>query len=539
MLNETWNNVTNAELIMQCMKYDINTADGSGETILLMSSRENLTDRVMVLLNNTYLDVNKGRGDGTTALHFASMRENLNVIKMLLSHQSLDPNRVNNNYMTALMEASRDGKSEVVELLLKHPIIDVNRVNLHRKSALFFACEKGNIAVVRLLLKCPTTKTDLYDEDSNIAFDYADNNTKQQFYNHASLRNSGHTCCSEEMKKGLQKSAKTGDFKMTEAFMNCHGMDLNYGYGNDEIPLYLASKANNSAIVRILLEHSEIEVNKKVGGTNALLAATREGNAEVVRVLLQHSDIDTNIEEIGNTGNALFIASETGHSKIVKELLLQPQIEVNKRFRIENITALEVASKKSYLHVVKMLLRCPKTKIDNAKLVMFETLNKSMSSIRNTLLKITHTCCLKENEGLLTAGISGDYRAIRGLGQCPKADINTVDAKGRTPLYFTSLLGHAEATEEILKQEKISFNKGREIDGLTPFSIASQKGHKGIMTLLTEYSYQNGEDVNNGWQGDEWTDQYGGKENGNGFTQFTTSTSYDYLAGYQKFPKNL
>ena len=122
MRNETWKNVTNAELIMQCMKYDINTADGSGETILLMSSKENLTDRVMVLLNNIYLDVNKGRGDGTTALHFASMRENLNVIMMLLSHQSLDPNKVNNNYMTALMEASRDGKSEVVELLLKHPI---------------------------------------------------------------------------------------------------------------------------------------------------------------------------------------------------------------------------------------------------------------------------------------------------------------------------------------------------------------------------------------------------------------------------------
>ena len=86
-------------------------------------------------------------------------------------------------------------------------------------------------------------------------------------------------------------------------------------------------------------------------------------------------------------------------------------------------------------------------------------------------MKIEHTCCVNVNEGLIIAAITGDHRAIRGLGQCPNADINTIDAKGRTPLYLASLLGHAKATEEILNQENVSFNKGREIDGLTPFSV--------------------------------------------------------------------
>ena len=38
MMEETWEDEARLELIMQCMKHDINTADGSGETILMKSS---------------------------------------------------------------------------------------------------------------------------------------------------------------------------------------------------------------------------------------------------------------------------------------------------------------------------------------------------------------------------------------------------------------------------------------------------------------------------------------------------------------------
>ena len=528
LIKETWHDKEKVEDIIQCMKQDINTAVGSRDTVLMKFSKENLTDTVGVLLSNPYLDVNKGREDGTTALHLASQMGNVNVIKMLLSHPSLDPNKVNNNYMTTLMEASRDGKSEVVELLLRHPFIDVNKVNLKRKSALFFACEMGRHAVVRFILRCPATKTELYDDYNKIAEDYAWNYTDilNDFDNLARLQSSGHTCCSTDLKKGLQISAKHGDSEMTDAFLNCTGIDLNNGYGFDGTPLYIASRANKFAIVEKLLAHPELNVNKDVNGKNALLAATEEGHAEVVRVLLQHYDIDTNIERQGNKGNALFVASEIGHSEIVRQLLSQPQIEVNNRYNTdycEDTTSLGCVSKRGYLNVVKILMRCPKTKIDNEKLVIFETLDESLSSIRNTLLKINHTCCFNANEGLIIAAITGDHRAIRGLGQCPNADINTIDAKGRTPLYLASLLGHTKATQEILNHENISFNKGREIDGLSPFSIASQKGHEEIMTLLTNYSYLKNDDVNIGWQGDYWTNLYGGYELGKYSTPISTS----------------
>ena len=131
------------------------------------------------------------------------------------------------------------------------------------------------------------------------------------------------------------------------------------------------------------------------------------------------------------------------------------------------------------------------------------------------------------------AATKGDYRAIRGLWECPNADVNTIDAKGRTPLYLASLLGHVKATEEILNQENISYNRGRDIDGMTPFAIAAKKGHKEIMTLLTIYPNRKDEDVNKGWQSDEWTSQYGRNDFENAPTPKPTSSSTELLSGCQ------
>ena len=524
MIRETWEDQEEVQLIMQCLQNDINTADTSGETILFKSSSENHTHIVRILLGNPYLDVNKGTADGTTALHIASRKENNHVIQMLLSHSNLEPNHVNNNYSTALMEASGKGYKEVVKLLLRHPTIDVNKVNLARKSALFFASEKGKKEVVMLLLRCPTTDTDLHDTDDNIAADYAKSyiETLQSFEDRARLIATGHTCCSKDMKKGLQISSKSGDLHMTKALMKCNGMDLNNGYGSERTPLYIASRENRFDIVETLLLDSRIDVNRMVNGENALLTATEEGHADIVRILLEHDDIDTNIGKSGNEGSALFIAAESGNSEIVKDLLLQPQIEVNSRHKTESITPLVMASRNGYLNVVKMLLRCSKTQVEINKLDIFEDLDDNGRSMIDILRKSKHTCCLSENKGLLKAAISGDYRALKGLGQCPKADINTVDAKGRTPLYLATWFGHKKAIAELLNQKNLDFDKGRSLDGMTPLSIASQKGHAQIMRLLIEHSNnQNTSDVDSSWQSDKWTKQSKGVE----FPKHTTATS--------------
>ena len=78
------------------------------------------------------------------------------------------------------------------------------------------------------------------------------------------------------------------------------------------------------------------------------------------------------------------------------------------------------------------------------------------------------SCCLNENEGFMDAALTDNYRAIKGLAQCPDADIN-YDGTRKTPLYIASFMGHAKTVDTILKQQKTKPNKGRTKDGKSPF----------------------------------------------------------------------
>ena len=120
---------------------------------------------------------------------------------------------------------------------------------------------------------------------------------------------------------------------------------------------------------------------------------------------------------------------------------------------------------------------------------------------RPTLLEGEHTCCLDGNRELLRAATIGDYRAIRGLSQCPNVDINTDDGKGRTPLYYASWIGYKEAVKALLDVANIEGNKGIYFNGQTAFSIAAKKGHFDIMRLLIKSDNIN---VNKGWFHDRW-----------------------------------
>ena len=148
------------------------------------------------------------------------------------------------------------------------------------------------------------------------------------------------------------------------------------------------------------------------------------------------------------------------------------------------------------------------------------------------------TCCLDVYEGLQTAAVEGDLEAIRGLLECPDADINFSDNDGRTLLYLSTLHGHTQAVNELLEHSlhdvggeaegllllhlasihghtnlaehvlvryKLDIDRGRSRDGGTAFSIAAEKGHSDILKLLI--AHDEPADVNKGWCASNWTPQ--------------------------------
>ena len=511
--NDTWKKLNVLEKLVQCPGDKINVANIIGETFLYMASRDNTIQIVKKLLRHSNIAINRGNINGITPLHIASKHGYNKVVEILLNHPKIEPNQVDNNYLTPLMRATIEGRQEIVQLLLFHPRIDVNKVDFHGKTALSMACENGRTNISKILLSCPATDTTLHDENDQSPKDLGRNHSDiiSQFQSRPKLFRSGHTCCSQKHKKGLQISSRIGNPKITKSLLQCLGMDINNGYGSIGTPLYIACRERHVNVVEILLNVDNIDVNKMVGGENALLVSAEKGHLDVIELLLDHHDIDTNIGKVGNEGSALYLASKKGYDKIVKQLLLQPQIEVNAAFGGQAMTPLIISAKEGYPNLVKLLLRCPKTMINTTEnsgktareISTDDFVTEAIDNLQ-TLIQSGRTCCFSANEGLLHAATIGDYRAIRGLSQCPDADINNQDRKGRTPLYLASLLGHTEAVKQILKQNDTDLDKGRFFDELIPFSIASEKGHHTIMAELIKFKQARNAKLARGWHTDKW-----------------------------------
>jgi hypothetical protein len=80
-------------------------------------------------------------------------------------------------------------------------------------------------------------------------------------------------------------------------------------------PLYIAAYFGHERVVKALLSHSSIQVNRGKGETTPLFVAAQEGREGVVRMLLSCNDVD--IEKTSTNGiTPTRVASEFGHEYI-------------------------------------------------------------------------------------------------------------------------------------------------------------------------------------------------------------------------------
>ena len=505
-------NLKVVQVVLGHPKIQLNKPTIDGSTPLYIASQEGHEDIVSTLLATSDILVNKGNAEGISPLQVAAKKGHLSITVLILNHYKIDPNLPDYQDITPLIEATMEGNEPIVAKILLHPRTEANKPTWSGKTALIFACQKLEIGIIRLLLSCPQTDTTLLDENGKSARSYLEDNNDTQilqlFDSRTSLIRNGHSCCSDQLKRGMQIAARSGDQESTGAFLQCPDVNVNDGYESEMTPLYIAVRQEKTCVVKTLLEFTSIRVNQLINGENALLVAVEYGNLELVTVLLQHPEIDTNIIKRGTQGSSLYIASERGFNEIVRQLLQQSQIEVNDVYGSKRTTALSTAAAHQNMNVVKLLLLCPKVDVtmtdSSGKTAIQHAKNRTILvfAMREEFLHMeVHTCCVATNDKLIKAAEIGDHKAIRGLAKCPNSDINTADFKGRTPLYLASMLNNLKAVKEILSVHKLEPNKGRNLDGKTPFSISSEKSYSKVMELLLNHSTVN---VNEGWRVDNW-----------------------------------
>ena len=255
-----------------------------------------------------------------------------------------------------------------------------------------------------------------------------------------------------KLAKNLSKRAYITYLK----FLMWAGADMNKTYPTGHTLLTFATHRGDTEMVKVLLKHNRIDVNKiNEIVDSALISAVRHGHTEIVKELLKHRDINVNIKNnLG--GTALIIAIHNGHTEIVKELLKHRNTNAN---IINDLgeTALILAARNGHTEIVKELLKHRDINV-------------------NIINNLGETA-------LIIAIHNGHTEIVKELLKHEETDVNKTTHFGNTPLNFAAKHGHTEIVQELLKHKKIYVNKKNSI-GDTVLFFAAVYGHIGVVRAL-------------------------------------------------------
>lgn len=465
-------------LLMKHPNLDVNKRKNTtGSTALGMAATKGHLEVVKLLVDHPCTEINMGNDLGESALILASRFGHERVSQILMDNSKIDINHATRNRKTALMVAAYYGKTKIVNLLLTHPDIAVNLATFEGKTALLYAVLQQEAEIVTLLLRCPRTDTEMMDEGYKTALQYASDMgftyVVEAFESRGYLiMQNGHTCCSDKIDRGLITAVELDDSDWVKTIMKCPQLDINTANEDGYTPMFLAATSNQKEMVRVLSSSSKIDINKHVTDNNEtpLMVCAEKGNPAIVRLLLAHVQINTN--KVDSHGiSALDKATYGGELR--------------------------------HLRAVKLLLRCPMTLVPKQYDINIQKDIAEALNMRSIFLQMIATCCLNVKNDLLAAAWIGDVRGIGGILRCPKSNVNTVDYRGRTPLFLASMQGHNQAVGALLTHGDIDLNIGTNT-GATAFSIASEKSHFQVMEQIIK-KVSNAGTMRDGWCLDNWT----------------------------------
>ncbi len=221
--------------------------------------------------------------------------------------------------------------------------------------------------------------------------------------------------------------------------------------------LYLAITRKDTNIARLLIEETNLDVNKCVGGYTPLQRATQEGCTQIVQFLLNHTKINTSMRY--KDGFTLcHIAAENGHVAIMKLLIDYDETLLNKESN-KGFTPLYIAAEVNQTEVVKFLLGYKEIHV-------------------NAVLKETPS-------PLLAAAYFGNHEVVRLLLTHQDILINASYDHGCTALFVAAQNDQKEVVSLLLKNPEINVNIP--CYGSTPIHQATSNGHTEIIQLFIAY----------------------------------------------------
>jgi ankyrin repeat protein/beta-lactamase regulating signal transducer with metallopeptidase domain len=278
--------------------------------------------------------------------------------------------------------------------------------------------------------------------------------------------------------KSLHQAAADGDIEQVKSLIS-KGADVNAKDEDGQVPLHLAARHGNKAVVELLLDRGAVvNVNKKLvpplPGAAPLHEAVRYGHKDVAEVLIA-SGADVNaLTKPGDT--VLYCAAASGHEELAK-LLIANGADVD--------AALHCVVGHGHLDAAMFLLSKGdniNAKDEKGKTALHKAARFGHKDVAELLVARGANVNAKDKEG-----ITPTYAATTflGVGQQQMVDVvKLLLAKGGQvdTVHLSAFVGDVDKVKGFLEQ-------GIEVDakdmyGRTPLHLASMSGQRDVLAFL-------------------------------------------------------
>lgn len=496
----------------------------AGYTALMYATIRNHADAAKFLLHKG-ASVNLKSIEGTTALHVAAARCRNCVILQHLLAENADVHARDNDGMTPLNIASSNGFLEAAEFLLEYGA-DVNTVdsrkletplmhavvgshetvvdmllrrgasismcNCYGSNALVYACSNGNDNIVRSLLAQGAFVNDK-SYKTNPLFIAADRGhisvVKELLKSNANVN----ALTSDDNVTSLYVAAKKGHLEVVEALIEYHAdVDFIPNTGLMFSPLMLAASGGHVPVMETLINvgGADVDLPMPISGFTALHIAVMEGRGEAVKMLLRcFAKLDATTTAAGDT--PLILASRGGDVDIVDMLLLRGGDAFTQQANFEgNFPLLVAAQRGGDPVVVKLLLEAQadvnQVNILNQTNALFHALKEHRLSVAAMLLNCGSTFHVGDFDGipLFKCAVHIDsHILVKLMLKSSTDDVNRLDAKGESALYFAAKKGRYRMVKLLLRYNADPNQIGHP-DGTSPLLVSSFNCHRFIVQAL-------------------------------------------------------
>lgn len=366
-----------------------------------------------------------------------------------------------------LSEAAACSSDEIVELLLDMPSVDVNHLDVGGGTPIFDAILLGSISTLKLFLSS----------------DRVDGNARN---------NSGHTPL-------ILAVINASAVEKARVLIGCDRVDPDIACNAERTPLSYAAAFGDVDTAELLLRTGRVELNRKDDtGRTPLAWAAENCQSGTIKLLLETEGVDPNIRDYpgGWTPLNLAIVSNWDESGNAAIGLLVNHEAVDLNAKTENITPLMYAALHDRRAQVEQLMdsgRVDPNAIGCEGLTALHVAaGREPAEIVEVLLRYDAVDCnIKCSIGFTPLAVAAHYgntAAVTMLLQSGRvADLNErCGDSGRTSLWWAAARNHGAAVDAFLSHGGVDINLEDDF-GKTPLSIAREKGHKKVASVLRRY----------------------------------------------------